>query len=79
MSVIPIRELPCNNAELLLMNKRAIADMIHVYRSNMFINEKNYTMRLIENLRKMGYYRNIESIFTRLGEKNEQHVAHSIR
>lgn len=44
-------------------NKRAIADMILVYESKMFLNEKNYTMRLIENLHKLGYYNSIESIY----------------
>lgn len=62
MAVIPVKELPSHTSEL-VMNKRAIADMITVYESDMFINEKNYTMRLIENLHKMGYYRSIESIF----------------
>ena len=62
MAVIPVKELPSHTSEL-VMNKRAISDMIRVYESDMFINEKNYTMRLIENLREMGYYRSIESIF----------------
>lgn len=48
------------------INKRAINDMIYVYQSKMFINEKNYTMRLIENLYKLGYYKNVESIFRKL-------------
>lgn len=48
------------------INRRAINDMIYVYQSKMFINEKNYTMRLIENLYKMGYYRDVESIFRKL-------------
>lgn len=62
MSVIPISDVN-SSAQRVIENKRAIADMIFVYKSNMFINEKNYTMRLIENLHDLGYYRNIESIF----------------
>lgn len=62
MSVIPISHVN-SSAQRVIENKRAIADMIFVYKSNMFINEKNYTMRLIENLHDLGYYRNIESIF----------------
>lgn len=44
-------------------NKRAIYDMLLVYESKMYINEKNYTMRLIDNLHRLGYYNNVESIF----------------
>lgn len=29
----------------------------------MYINEKNYTLRCLENLYEMGYYRDIESYF----------------
>lgn len=44
-------------------NKRAIFDMLIVYNSKMYINEKNYTMRLIDNLHRLGYYKNVESLF----------------
>lgn len=57
--------IPIENIDKEKMNKRAIKDMIHVYKSKMFINEKNYTMRFIENLHKMGYYRDVETIFER--------------
>ena len=43
--------------------KRAIYDMLIVYNSKLYINEKNYTMRLIENLLKLGYYKEVESLF----------------
>lgn len=45
-------------------NKRAIFDMLIVYNSKMYINEKNYTMRLIDNLHRLGYYKEVESLFT---------------
>lgn len=44
-------------------NKRAIFDMLIVYNSKLFINEKNYTMRLIDNLHRLGYYKDVESLF----------------
>lgn len=75
MAVIPISEVN-SSAQRAIENKRAIADMIFVYKSNMFINEKNYTMRLIENLHDLGYYRNIESIF---GDKNNDSYSNSVR
>lgn len=56
-------EIKVNEHEQKELNRRAINDMIHVYKTKMFINEKNYTMRLIENLHKLGYYRDIETIF----------------
>lgn len=44
--------------------EKAQADMITIYQNNkMFINEKSYTMRLVENLYKLGYYNNNESIY----------------
>lgn len=45
-------------------NRRAIFDMLIVYNSRMYINEKNYTMRLIDNLHRLGYYKEVESLFT---------------
>lgn len=56
-------EIKVSEHEQKELNRRAINDMIHVYKTKMFINEKNYTMRLIENLHKLGYYRDIETIF----------------
>lgn len=44
-------------------NKRAIFDMLIVYNSKMYINEKNYIMRLIDNLHRLGYYKKVESLF----------------
>lgn len=44
--------------------EKAISDMIIVYlNKKMYINEKSYTMRLIENLYNLGYYNNNETIF----------------
>lgn len=60
---IPVNALTDRAREQKEMDRRAINDMIYVYHSKMFINEKNYTMRLIENLHKLRYYRNIETIF----------------
>lgn len=48
---------------IITQKRRAINDMRRVFNSNMYINEKNYTMRYIENLYKMGYYSSIETIF----------------
>lgn len=48
---------------IITQKRRALNDMHYVFYSDMFINEKNYTMRYIENLYKMGYYSSIESIF----------------
>lgn len=60
---IPVNPVFDEARERKEMDRRAINDMLHVYKSKMFINEKNYTMRLIENLHKMRYYRDIETIF----------------
>lgn len=44
--------------------EKAQADMIYVYMDRkMWFNEKSYTMRLIENLYELGYYKNNKSIF----------------
>lgn len=44
--------------------EKAQADMIYVYHHpKMWLNEKSYTMRLIENLYELGYYKDTESIF----------------
>lgn len=43
---------------------KAISDMLYIYKSQqMYINEKSYTMRLIENLYELGYYINNEELF----------------
>lgn len=60
---IPVNPIYDKAREQKEMDRRAINDMKYVYYSKMFINEKNYTMRLIENLHKMGYYRDIETLF----------------
>lgn len=42
---------------------KAISDMLYIYKSQMYINEKSYTMRLVENLYELGYYINNETLF----------------
>lgn len=68
MSTIPLSVGSHNSgavpvAIIVNQKRRAINDMRRVFNSNMYINEKNYTMRYIENLYKMGYYSSIETIF----------------
>ena len=45
---------------------RALKDLLYIYyHPKMFINEKNYTTKLIEILFKLGYYEDMESLFKR--------------
>lgn len=43
--------------------KRAIKDLIRIYESNLYINEKGYLNKLVDLLWGMGYYINNETIF----------------
>lgn len=42
---------------------RCKADLLRVFNSDMYINEKGYMQKLIDLLYKLGYYENNESIF----------------
>lgn len=44
--------------------RRCIADIKYIYNSNQFTNIKNNTLRTIDLLFKLGYYRDSESFFT---------------
>ncbi len=48
-----------DNAE----KQRVIDDILTVYYSDRFTNVKNNTLRVIDLLYKMGYYKNSESLF----------------
>lgn len=52
-------KIPINDGESL----RARRDILFVYYSNYYINEKSYLLRTIENLYNLGYYKNSESLF----------------
>lgn len=45
------------------LNSRAISDLIRVFNSECYINEKGYLQKLIDLLYHLGYYENNESIF----------------
>lgn len=46
------------------LNENAIADLIHIFKSNMYINEKGYLQKLVELLYNLGYYNTNKSIFS---------------
>lgn len=60
---IPVNYVTQKAREESEQNRRARNDILKVFYSNMYINEKNYTTRVIEKLREMGYYRDIETLF----------------
>lgn len=53
------RRVPAAN-----LNEFAIADLIHIFKSDMYINEKGYLQKLVELLYKLGYYNTNKSIFS---------------
>lgn len=44
--------------------ERAIADMLAVNKSSMYINEKKYMVGLIDRLYSIGYYKKRKTLFT---------------
>lgn len=55
-----------SNNKTFLEYNRAIDDLLYIYyHPKMFINEKNYTTKLIAILYELGYYKDIESLFNR--------------
>lgn len=54
-TLIPVR----NPKELVNVQK----DLLKIYQSNMYINEKGYLQKLVDLLYKLGYYEDNESIF----------------
>lgn len=47
------------------LNEYAIADLIHIFKSDMYINEKGYLQKLVELLYNLGYYKDNKSIFSK--------------
>lgn len=61
---IPVNHVYQKARDIAEQDRRARNDILKVYNdSKMYINEKNYTTRVIEKLREMGYYRDIETLF----------------
>ena len=48
-------------------NRRAIDDLLYVFNSKMYINEKGYLTKLIDLLYDLDYYMDNESLFIRKG------------
>lgn len=44
---------------------RCIKDLLYVYKSDFYINEKGYLTKLIDKLQELGYYKDNESLFLR--------------
>lgn len=44
--------------------KRATKDLLYIFNSDMYINEKGYLQKLVEILYKLGYYNSNESLFS---------------
>lgn len=42
----------------------ASRDLLYIYNSNFYINEKGYLQKLVELLYKLGYYKNNKSLFS---------------
>lgn len=42
----------------------ATQDLLYVFNSNFYINEKGYLQKLIELLYELGYYKNNKSLFS---------------
>lgn len=49
--------------------QHAIDDIIYTLKSDRYINEKSYITRVIEKLYELGYYKNIETIYTKEKQK----------
>ena len=48
-------------------NERCTEDLLYVFNSKMYINEKGYLTKLIDLLHELGYYQANESLFIRKG------------
>lgn len=44
--------------------ERATKDLIYIFNSDMYINEKGYLQKLVELLFNLGYYNNNETLFS---------------
>lgn len=57
-------DIPVNYIDSETQRKRCIRDIITVYNSDRFTNVKNNTLRTIDLLYHLGYYKDSESFFT---------------
>lgn len=48
-------------------NQNVINDLLYVYNSRCFINEKGYLTKLIDLLAELGYYKHNETLFLKKG------------
>ena len=58
---IPIQ----TNSNIDLQTDRCKEDLLYVFNSKMYINEKGYLTKLIDLLYELDYYKNNESLFIR--------------
>jgi len=65
MSKVPIFDLNGGTQRVpaAIENSRAISDLIIIFNSSCYINEKGYLQKLIDLLYQLGYYENNESLF----------------
>lgn len=69
------KEVVDSKNKTILEFNRAVDDLLWIYyHPKMFINEKNYTTKLIVILYEMGYYKDIESLFIER-IKNERSIS----
>ena len=45
--------------------QRAIDDLLYIYDSKMYINEKGYMTKLVDTLYELDYYKDNETLFIR--------------
>lgn len=45
--------------------QRAIDDLLYIYDSKMYINEKGYLTKLVDTLYELDYYKDNETLFIR--------------
>ena len=45
-------------------NQRVINDLLYIYNSKCFINEKGYLTKLVDKLDELGYYKDNESLLS---------------
>lgn len=46
-------------------DERCIKDLIYIFHTKCFINEKGYLTKLVDKLHELGYYKDNESFFIR--------------
>lgn len=46
-------------------NRRCIRDLLYIFNSKSYINEKGYLTKLVDKLHDLGYYEDNESLFIR--------------